>query len=666
MSSSRPLVRFAHAALLAVVACAGEARGPASTPPQAASPLPGSVPAPGSAAPASAAIATAPTVDEARAFVDDVEQNLRRLWVARDRASWVNENFITDDTEALSAAGEEATAAYVGDAIRRAARFSPIRAQLPPDVARKLYLLSVAQTIPAPRDAARRQELAGIETWMTSAYGKGQYCPPPGSPLLKFAKVEAGGAPTARGPSTAPRCLHLDALSRALATSRDPAELAEAWRGWHAIAAPLKGPYARYVELANEGAREIGFADVGASWRAGYDMTPADFEADIERLWADVKPLYDELHCYVRAKLQARYGKERVPDHAPIPAELLGNMWAQEWNNVYDLVVPYPREPSTDVTKALEAQRWDAIKMVRQGERFFTGLGFDPLPPTFWERSLFTRPRDREVVCHASAWDVTWSGDLRVKMCIEPSEEDFVTIHHELGHDFYFQRYDKLPILFQQGANDGFHEAIGDTMALSVTPEYLASIGLRAGGGPAASGAASPPARINQQMKMALDKIAFLPFGLLIDKWRWDVFAGKVGPADYNAAWWRLKERYQGVRAPGERGADAFDPGAKFHVASSTPYIRYFLARIFQFQFHRALCLAKGDTRPLDQCSIHDDRGAGARLVAMLSLGASKPWPDALEAIGAGRRADASALLEYFAPLREWLASENKGRTCGW
>jgi peptidyl-dipeptidase A len=559
----------------------------------------------------------------------------------------------------------------VGDAIKRARRFDAIRAQLPPDVARKLYLLSVAQTIPAPSDPHDRQELAEIETWMTSTYGKGLYCPPPGSPLLKYIKAEPPVAarpasptrpPAALAAPKAPACLRLDDLSTVLRRSRDIAELDEAWRGWHAIAAPMKDRFTRYVELANRGAREIGFDDVGALWRAGYDMRPADFEHDVERLWSEVAPLYDDLHCYVRARLQQRYGKARVPDHGPIPADLLGNMWAQEWGNVFDLVVPYPNEPSADVTHELEAKHWDAQKMVRQGEHFFTSLGFDPLPPTFWSRSLFVRPRDREVVCHASAWDVTWSGDLRVKMCIEPTEEDFVTIHHELGHDFYFQRYFRLPMLFQQGANDGFHEAIGDTMALSVTPEYLASIGLRGGAAPRAS----ERARINQQMKMALDKVAFLPFGLLIDKWRWDVFSGKTAPAEYGEAWWKLRQRYQGVTPPVPRTSEDFDPGAKFHVASSTPYMRYFLARIYQFQFHRALCRAAGFSGPLDECSIHDDKRAGEKLVAMLSLGASRPWPDAMEAIGAGRAADASALLEYFAPLRQWLAAQNRGQTCGW
>jgi peptidyl-dipeptidase A len=612
----------------------------------------------------------APTVEEARAFMDDVEKQLRPLWVARDRAGWVNENFITDDTEALAAAAEDATAGYTGDAIRRSRRFDAIRAAMPPDLARKFYLLTTAQTIPAPSDPGRRSELAQIETWMTSAYGKGEYCPAAGSPLIRYAradadKVAAATAPSTSAPPTPAPCLHLDTLSRILAKSRNFDELVEAWRGWHAIAAPMKDAYARYVDLANEGARDIGFTDVGASWRAGYDMPPADLEADVERLWDDVKPLYEGLHCFVRGKLQAHYGKYRVLDHAPIPAQLLGNMWAQEWNNIYDLVTPYPDEPSIDVTQALESEHWGAEKMVRYGERFFTGLGFSPLPDTFWKRSLFVRPRDRDVVCHASAWDVTWSGDLRVKMCIESTEEDFVTIHHELGHDFYFQRYGGLPILFQQGANDGFHEAIGDTMALSVTPDYLASIGLSSG----VAAARAPPSdrsRINTQLKMALDKVAFLPFGLLIDKWRWEVFSGRVHPDGYNAAWWNLRNKIQGVSAPVARTERDFDPGAKFHVASSTPYLRYFLARIYQFQFHRALCQAAGYSGPLDQCSIHDNKAAGAKLIAMLSLGASRPWPDAMEALGAGRTADAGAMLEYFAPLERWLAAENQGKSCGW
>jgi peptidyl-dipeptidase A len=416
----------------------------------------------------------------------------------------------------------------------------------------------------------------------------------------------------------------------------------------------------RYVELGNEGAREIGFSDMGALWRSGYDMTPSELEADTERLWQEVRPLYDALHCYVRGALRKKYGKEKIGEKAPIPAHLLGNMWAQEWQNVYPLVTPYEGEPTLDVTKALVDKKYDEKGLVKLGEKFFTSLGMDPLPPTFWERSLFKKPADRDVVCHASAWDVTYNDDLRIKMCVRINEEDLVTIHHELGHDYYFHAYHELPMLYQQGANDGFHEGIGDTLALSVTPQYLKGLGLLD------KVAENPKAETNFLLRQALDRVAFLPFGRLIDQWRWDVFSGKTSPDHYNQAWWDLRLKYQGVAPPVPRSEADFDPGAKFHVAANTPYERYFLARIYQFQFHRALCRAAGHTGPLHTCSIFGSKEAGRKLSAMLALGASKPWPEAMKAITGETRADASALLEYFAPLAKWLEERNKGEACGW
>ncbi len=579
--------------------------------------------------------AAAPTVAEARAFYDQVNRTLRKLWVARDRAAWVNENFLTDDTDALAADGEAATAAYMAKAIPESRRFAKL--DLPPDLARMAYLLSVSQTIPAPDDPARREELAGIEAWLQSSYGKGKYCP-----------KRLGG-----------KCLNLDQLSDILSKSRDWDALVDAWVGWHEIAKPMREKYARYVALANEGARELGFDDVGALWRSGYDMSPAAFEADEQRLWGQVRPLYEALHCYVRRKLHEKYG-DHVPATGPIPVPALGNMWGQEWTDIYDVVAPYPSEPSLDVGKRLVEKKVSPTQMVKTAEDFFTSLGFPPLPQTFWERSLFTRPRDREVVCHASAWDVQWDGDLRIKVCLEPTEDDLVTLHHELGHDFYFQSYDTLPVLFQQGANDGFHEGIGDTIALSVTPAYLHHIGLLN------VTSSSQAARINELMKRALFKVAFLPFGLIIDQWRWDVFAGKVDPAHYNQAWWDLKRKYQGEVPPVPRDESDFDPGAKYHVASSTPYARYFLAAIYQYQFHRALCRAAGWKGPLDRCSVYGSKAAGAKLRAMLSLGASKPWPDAMEVLTGQRQADASAILDYYAPLKKWLDRQNRGQQCGW
>jgi peptidyl-dipeptidase A len=418
--------------------------------------------------------------------------------------------------------------------------------------------------------------------------------------------------------------------------------------------------YTRLVALGNEGAREIGFQDLGDLWRSGYDMPAAELEADVDRIWAEVKPLYDQLHCHVRARLQKVYGKALVPDGKPIPAHLLGNMWAQDWLYLYPLVEPYPGAGTADVGAALKRQRYGPVKMAKLGEAFFSSLGFAPLPETFWERSMLTKPRDREVVCHASAWDVQMSGDLRIKMCVRPIEEDLVTIHHELGHDYYDRAYVGQPTLYQGSANDGFHEALGDTISLSVTPGYLKQVGLLA---------AAPDderAVVNTQMRRALEGIAFLPFGRLVDQWRWDVFSGKTPPERYGEAWWALRVKFQGVDAPVARTEADFDPGAKYHVPANVPYLRYFLARIYQFQFHRALCRAAGFSGPLHACSIYRSKTAGERLAAMMSLGASRPWQDAMETLTGTRKADASAILEYFAPLRAWLERQNAGRACGW
>ncbi len=524
MRRSPLLFSLVAAAPLFAAACGGGTPEPQTLPPASSSALVAST----TAAPATDA--SAPTVDEARTFLDGVDKNLRRVMVAKSHAEWVYETYINHDTDILTTEAEEVMQEYFTHAIGASKRFDGLT--LPPDLARQLHLLKISPTIPAPSDPAKRKALAEIESWMTGAYGSGTYCPP----RLKG------------------KCLHLEELSKTLSKSRNYDELLDAWTGWHAIATPMRPKFAEYVKLGNEGAKEIGFADVGELWRAGYDMPPADFYADVDRLWSEVKPLYDELHCYVRAQLQKTYGKAKVPDHAPIPAHLLGNMWAQEWNNLFDMVVPYKDEPTLDVSKKAREQEGRPEDDGEDGrELLHVARLRSASPRRFWERSQFSRPQDREVICHASAWDVTYDDDLRVKMCIKPTEEDLVTIHHELGHDFYFQSYYKLPMLFQQGANAGFHEAIGDTIALSVTPDYLKTIGLLD----------APPkgdhGRINNLMKTALDKIAFLPFGLLIDKWRWDVFSGKTTPDHYNSSWWDLRQKYQGVSAPTPRDESTFD-----------------------------------------------------------------------------------------------------------
>ena len=569
------------------------------------------------------------TPETARTFIEEAEKQLLELWVKSQRASWVQETFITDDTEEMAAEADKEVKAATAKLANDGQRFESLK--LPEDVARKFYILKHSVDIPSPRDPAEQTELAKILASLQSDYGKGKWCPE-----------------GAQG-----KCLSLNEMENMLATSRDADELKRVWIGWHAIAPPMRERYARMVVLANKGAREMGFADTGAMWRAGYDMPPEAFSAELDRLWMQVRPLYVSLHAYVRAELVKKYGPGVVPEDGPIPAHLLGNMWAQEWGNIYPLVAPQNADPGYDLGQILKAKSIDPVGMVHYGERFFMSLGFPALPGTFWERSMFTKPRDRDVVCHASAWDIDYLEDLRIKMCIEQKAEDFSTIHHELGHNFYQRAYDGQPVLFRDSANDGFHEAIGDTIALSVTPEYLKQIGLLDNIPPAS-------AEIGLLMKRALDKVAFLPFGLLIDKWRWGVFSGTIAPADYNKAWWELRRQYQGVAPPVARSEADFDPGAKYHVAANVPYARYFLAAILQFQFHRALCRAAGYTGPLHQCSIYNNKEAGAKLAKMLAMGKSRPWPEALEALTGEKQMDATAILDYFAPLKRWLDDQNK------
>jgi peptidyl-dipeptidase A len=577
----------------------------------------------------------APTVAEAERFISKAETRLLDLWVKSGRASWVSENFITDDTEQMSADADAAVKAATAELASQAKRYEKL--PLAPDVARKFKLLKLSVDIPAPRDPAAQAELAKIDASLDADYGKGTWCPDD--------KKE--------------NCKQLPDIEKIIDNSRDPKELLAAWEGWHAIAPPMKKRYTRMVELSNQGAKEMGFADVGAMWRSGYDMPPDDFARELDRLWTQVRPLYVSLHAYVRWKLAEKYGKDVVREDEPIPAHLLGNMWSQEWSNIYPIVVPQNAETGPDVSAALRAKNVDPMGMVRDAEGFFKSLGFEPLPASFWERSLFTKPRDRDVVCHASAWSIDFKEDLRVKLCLEQTAEDFITVHHELGHNFYQRAYNTLPPLFQNGANDGFHEAIGDTIALSVTPEYLKQIGLIDSVPPAS-------ADIPILLDRALDKVAFLPFGLLIDQWRWKVFSGEIKPADYNKSWWELRRKYQGIAPPVARSEADFDPGAKFHVAANVPYTRYFLSYILQFQFHRALCKEAGYTGPLNRCSIYGNKAAGARFAKMLAMGQSRPWPDALEALTGQRQMDATAILDYFAPLKKWLDEQNAGHKVGW
>ncbi len=574
-----------------------------------------------------------PTAAEAERFLSEAEQTLLERSNEEARTGWVQATFITQDTDILYAQANERYIGAAVDLAKRSTRYAGL--ELAEDQKRKLERLRLSLSLPAPDDAELRGELTRIAAGMDSAYGRGEYC-------------------TAEG-----ECRDLGELSRVMASSRDPEELREAWTGWRTISHPMRPQYERFTELANQGARELGFDDLGAMWRSQYDMPPDELTAETERLWQQVRPLYEQLHCYVRGRLGDVYGEEAVPQDGPIPAHLLGNMWAQSWGNIYDLVAAPGDAQGVDLTTLLERAGVDSRGIVRYGEQFFTSLGFPPLPETFWERSQFDQPQDHDAVCHASAWNIDSEDDIRIKMCIQINAEDFNVVHHELGHNIYQRAYNQQPFLFRDGANGAFHEAVGDAVALSVTPEYLVQIGLLDEAPPAAGD-------LGLLLQQALDKVAFLPFGLLVDKWRWNVFSGETPPEEYNAGWWELRQRYQGVTPPVARSEADFDPGAKYHVPANTSYTRYFLAHILQYQFHRALCAAAGRQGPLHRCSVYADATAGERLQEMLAVGASRPWPDALEAITGTREMDASAILDYFAPLATWLEEQNCARQCGW
>jgi peptidyl-dipeptidase A len=576
----------------------------------------------------------AQTADEAATFIAETERELAELNIRSNQASWVAANFITVDTEALSADAQKNLNVAVQRRALDARRFDNVR--LPAEQRRKLDLLKLSLTAPPPGNPSDAAELTRTQVSMEADYGRGEYC-------------RAGG-----------ECLDIGGITRLMAGSRDPAELLDAWQGWHRVGAPMRDRYTRFVELSNKGARELGHPNTGAMWRAQYEMHPDSFAAETDRLWEQVRPLYESLHAYVRTRLVEQYGPRVVDADGMIPAHLLGNVWAQEWGNIYPLVAPRDAAGAGyDLTELIRARNVDALQMTRFGEGFFTSMGFDSLPGTFWERSLLTQPRDRDVVCHASASAVDDADDLRIKMCIEPTAEDFVVVHHELGHNFYQRAYKHQPFLFRNGANDGFHEAIGDAIALSITPEYLVRVGLL----DRAPEAAADTALL---LRQAMDKVAFLPFGLLVDKWRWGVFSGEIPPSRYNAAWWELRNRYQGVAAPVSRSEADFDPGAKYHIPGNTPYMRYFLARVLQFQFYRALCREAGYTGPLHRCTFYGSEQAGARLERMLAAGSSQPWQQTLFEMTGERGMDAGAMMEYFAPLKAWLDRQNQGKPVGW
>jgi peptidyl-dipeptidase A len=571
----------------------------------------------------------------ANQFVTRVNREMKDMSLASGATEWLWATHISHDTGLLVELSRQKEAQWHSKTVAESLAFED-EAMLPA-TRRALDLLKLQTENPAPPTPEKQVELSKLAIDIEGMYGAGEYCPEDGSVCLAGADLE-----------------------ELIGETRDYDKALDYWLGWRKVSVPMRDPFTRMVELTNEGAKSLGYANLGKLWQSDYDMPAADFRAETERLWSQVEPLYKELHCHVRARLSAHYGEDKVPPGQTIPAHILGNMWGQTWQPIYDLVAPFPELPDTDASKVLVENNYSPQDMVRSAEEFYVSLGFDQLPPSFWERSQFTKPRDREVQCHASAWGLEGGKDLRLKMCIYPTYEDLQDIYHELGHLFYFRAYSHQPPVFQDGAHNGFHEAVGNTVMLAMTPEYLQSKGL------IEQAVVSEEAVINDQMLRALTDLAVLPWTKLVDEWRWQVFSGEIGEDQYNSAWWQLREKYQGLSAPVERTENDFDPGAKIHVAVNQSYSRYFLAQILQFQFLQAMCDTAGHTGPLHECSFYGSAEAGAKLKAMLSAGQSQPWQDSLEELTGTRQMDASAITEYFQPLLAWLKVQNAERSCGW
>uniref|UniRef100_T1PCB8 Angiotensin-converting enzyme n=1 Tax=Musca domestica TaxID=7370 RepID=T1PCB8_MUSDO len=442
--------------------------------------------------------------------------------------------------------------------------------------------------------------------------------------------------------------------------SRDPEELKHYWVQFYDKAGtPTRKSFERYIELNTKSAKLNNFTDGAEVWLDEYEDDT--FEQQLEAIFEDIKPLYEQIHGYVRHRLNQFYGDEVVSKTGPLPMHLLGNMWAQQWSSIADIVSPFPNKPLVDVSDEMVAQGYTPLKMFEMGDGFFQSMGLKKLPQDFWDKSILEKPSDgRDLVCHASAWDFYLVDDVRIKQCTRVTQDQFFTVHHELGHIQYFLQYQHQPFVYRTGANPGFHEAVGDVLSLSVsTPKHLERVGLLK------NYVSDEEARINQLFLTALDKIVFLPFAFTMDKYRWALFRGQVEKSDWNCAFWKLREEYSGIEPPVVRTEHDFDAPAKYHVSADVEYLRYLVSFIIQFQFYKSACITAGEyvpgnpAYPLDNCDIYGSKEAGKLFENMLSLGASKPWPDALEAFNGERTMTGKAIAEYFEPLRVWLEAEN-------
>jgi len=584
---------------------------------------------------------------QAALFIQTAEEELRQSAVRSTFASWNYESNITDATQKVSDRATEAASLLTKKLGKEAQKFDIAQIQNL-DVKRKLKLMKNIGTAALPKQQLK--EFIELTTNMGKAYS-----------TAKVLDRETGQKSLSLEPE----------LTTILARSRDPATLRYYWEQWREQSGKkIRNMYHKYVGLYNQAAKANGFVDASLMKVSAYESDT--FQQEMEDTWQGLRPLYQQLHAYVRTKLGEHYGPDVVPGRGPLPAHLLGNMWAQSWNNIADILRPFPTKPSINVTGEMIRQGWTPRKMFEKADDFFQSMGMDPMPPKFWSGSILEKPKDgRELTCHASAWDFYNGEDFRIKQCTRVNQEDFVTVNHEMGHVQYFLQYNNQSYLYRDGANPGFHEGVADILSLAVgTATYFQKLGLL--GEEVDIG--DEETNINILFDMALERIAFLPFGYLVDKFRWDVYSGRTSLDNMNCHWWKLRHEIQGLAPPGPRDNSQFDAGAKYHVAGDVGYVRYFTAFIYEFQFYRALCLESGDyvpgdpKKPLHRCNFYGNTAAGDKLRAMLQMGASRPWMEAMEKMTGQRAMSTKAIREYFGPLETWLQQENRraGVEVGW
>ncbi|CAG0920638.1 unnamed protein product [Notodromas monacha] len=596
------------------------------------------------------------SVDELKAYKDTYSEKYRSEVNKQAEAEWAFQTNITDyNSEVQVNSSLELSAWLKQEWVSSISQFNLSILDVPEHADLRRWYASVEVLgIPA-LDDTDLAKWSQIITSMTSLYGSARICP--------FDNQDCN-------PNTDPTWSLEPDLENIFLNSmqkEDFDKLKYVWEKWRDVSGrAVRQQFIEYANLTNQGALVNELKDGGELWLRPYESE--NFQEQIAKLYDQLSPFYQELHAYVRYKLSQHYGADKVSPTGPIPAHILGNMWAQGWQAIFPIVSEF-NSSSLDVTGAMVEQGYTVKKMFETSDNFFTGLGLESLDTAaldFYGDSMLEKPADREVVCHASAWDFMKKnknpGDFRIKMCTSVDMDDLITIHHEMGHIQYYMQYVEQNPLFREGANPGFHEAIGDTLALSVaTPVHLKKIGLL-----------DPNFELDENsqlgflLRMAMEKVAFLPFGYIMDLYRWKVFNGSIATENLNQEWWNLRETYQGVQSPVPRTEMDFDPGAKYHVVNDVPYIRYFVAHVLQFDFHQTLCELAGqfnpskpDEKPLHECDIDGDKtNAGAKLKVLLQAGSSKHWAETLEGLTGHSEMTVDPLLNYFKPLRDYLKQQ--------